>query len=499
MSEEFEYYLEDDSRRGPTTAGGHVGVAGGAPCGDVVRVSLRLADGRVGEARFDAEGCSAAIAAGAATADAVEGRAVLEAARLAPADVAGALGGLSPQGRHGAELATDALHRALTNAIACDTQLVPRERRPASDPAAPGRAAEEAAGLVLVALSGGVDSAVAAWLERQRGADVIAVTVKLWADRGTDGTRSCCSPEAVLGARTLAHSIGIPHLTMDLEHAFRTTVVDHFLAGHAEGRTPNPCVRCNGHVRLDAMADLADRLGAGGLATGHYARVADDGDGPVLVAPADRAKDQTYMLSAVSPRTLARLRFPLAALTKGDVRRVAADAGLPVASKPESQDLCFLAGQGKLSFLARHAGLADREGEIVDRSGRVLGRHGGHHRFTVGQRRGLGLAAPEPMYVLETDAASNRVVVGARDELETRRVVVRDAVLRRDGDRVDRVRLRYHSRPLACTVHTGGSPLRAGRHDEVVVRLEEPVAGAAPGQTASLLAGEAVVGHGTIA
>ncbi len=224
---------------------------------------------------------------------------------------------------------------------------------------------------MLVAVSGGVDSAVAAWLECEGGAEVVAVTVKLWADRQTDGARSCCSPEAVVGARSLAHSIGIPHLTMDLEQSFRATVVDDFLAGHAAGRTPNPCVRCNGLVRLDAMADLAGRLGATRLATGHYARVADDGRGPLLVAPADRAKDQTYMLSAVSPRTLAHLRFPLAELTKPEVRRIAADAGLPVASKRESQDLCFLAGQGKRAFLARHARLPEREGEVVDRTGRA--------------------------------------------------------------------------------------------------------------------------------
>lgn len=474
----FEHFLADCSRRGDAPAGSHSGAAGGAPCGDLVRISLRLADGRIEAARFDAEGCSATIAAGAALAEELEGLAALEAARLGPDDVAGLLGGLSPQGRHAAELAADALHRALTAAIADEGELVSASGHPAR---------------VLVAMSGGVDSAVAALLERGRGAEVVAVTLKLWADRHTDGARSCCSPEAVVGARALAHSMGIPHLTMDLEHAFRETVVDDFLAGHAAGRTPNPCVRCNGMVRLDAMVELARRLGADRLATGHYARIADEGDGPLLVAPADTAKDQTYMLSAVSSGTLARMRFPLAELTKPQVRRIAADAGLPVASKRESQDLCFLAGQGKRSFLARHSRLAERDGEIVDRSGRVLGRHRGHHAFTVGQRRGLGISAPAPLYVLETDAPSNRVVVGPREALATMRVVVRDAVLRRDGGRVDRVKLRYRSRALACSVEAGD------RDGELTLRLAEPVSGVAPGQTASLMDGEAVVGHGTIA
>jgi tRNA-uridine 2-sulfurtransferase len=483
-TEAFDYYLRDASRRAGAPEGSQSGAAGGAPCGDLVRVSIALDGGRIAAASFDAEGCSTANAAGAAVAELAEGLAVLDAARLGPDDLAEALGGLSAQGCHAAELAADALHRALTAAVGSGEALI-------SD--APARRR------VGVAMSGGVDSAVAAWLEREHGAEVVGVTVKLWADRRTDGARSCCSPQAVLGARALAHSMGIPHLTMDLEQQFRASVVDDFLAGHAAGRTPNPCVRCNGLVRLDAMADLAERLGASQLATGHYARIASDRDALRLVAPRDRSKDQTYMLSAVSPRTLARLRFPLAELTKGEVRRIAADAELAVASKPESQDLCFLAGEGKRSFLARHTRLPEREGDVVDRAGRALGRHRGHHNFTVGQRRGLGIAADAPLYVLETDANENRVVVGSREELDTDRVLVRDAVLNSDGATVDRVRLRYRSRPLACTLEAGGTPPRRGRHRELVVRLAEPGAAVAPGQTASLMEGDAIVGYGTIA
>ncbi|OLE38671.1 MAG: tRNA 2-thiouridine(34) synthase MnmA [Actinobacteria bacterium 13_1_20CM_3_68_9] len=347
---------------------------------------------------------------------------------------------------------------------------------------------------VLVALSGGVDSAVAALLERRRGADVVAVTLKLWADRHTDGGRSCCSPEAVLGARALAHGLDLPHLTLDLEEAFRATVVEGFLRGHEAGRTPNPCVVCNGEVRIDAMLALARRAGAAALATGHYARVVDDGAGPLLATAADAAKDQTYMLSALRAETLAGLRFPLADLTKPQVRELAAAAGLPVAARRESQDLCFLAGEGKRSFLARHARLRERAGEIVDRSGHLVGRHRGHHNFTVGQRRGLGVAAAEPLYVLATDSAANRVVVGPREALANQRVHLRDAVLARDGGRVDRVKLRYHSRPIGCAVEGA-----AGRHLELWLDLAEPAYGVAPGQTACLMDGDYVVGHATIA
>jgi tRNA-specific 2-thiouridylase len=201
------------------------------------------------------------------------------------------------------------------------------------------------------------------------------------------------------------------------------------------------------------------------------------------------------MLSGLAPRSLARLRFPLAGLHKSRVREIAAGAGLAVAAKAESQDLCFLAGEGKRSFLARNGGLAERPGEIVDRAGRRLGRHRGHHHFTVGQRRGLGGGGPEPRYVLATDAATNTVVAGSREELAARRVAVREATLHRPGGRVDRVLLRYHSRPLGCTV----APVAAGQHPRLELELAEPAYGVAPGQTACLLSGDVVVGRATIA
>jgi tRNA-uridine 2-sulfurtransferase len=297
----------------------------------------------------------------------------------------------------------------------------------------------------------------------------------------------------VRGARALAHRMGIPHLTLDLREEFRAGVVQPFIDDHAAGLTPNPCVRCNGHVRLDAMLELAERVGAGaGLATGHYARVR----GGLLHTAADPAKDQSYMLAATAPTTLARLRFPLGDLTKPEVRALAAEAELPVASKADSQDLCFLAGTDRASFLARHGGQRGRPGEIVRRDGRVLGRHRGHQHYTVGQRRGLGVAATEPLYVLATDAASNRVTVGTRADLRAERVVVRAATLYRDGAAVDRVKLRYRSRALPARV--AGAPA-AGTHHRLELELDEPVDGAAPGQTACLMAGDAIVGHATIA
>ncbi len=482
----FEHYLSDRSRRGAPVAGAFTGAAGGAACGDLSRISLSIADAHVDAVTFDAEGCGATRAATAAVAEMVDGAPVLAAAAIDVDAIDAAIGGLTPAKRHAAALAADALHRALAAAASSSRRLAlpPRE---ASGSPTPGR--------VAVAMSGGVDSAVAALLERERGAEVVGVTVKLWADPETDGAKACCSPEAVLGARGLAHSLGIPHFTLDLEEEFRRRVVGRFIDGYTAGRTPNPCVLCNGEVRIAAMADLAERLGAGRLVTGHYARIVEDAEGPLLASGADEAKDQSYMLAALPPALLGRLAFPLTELTKPEVREIAARHQLTVAKKPESQDLCFLAGQGKRRFLRRHGGLSDNEGAVLDRAGRAVGRHRGHHNFTVGQRRGIGVSAPEPLYVVSTDAAANTVTVGTREEIETRRVHVRDATLHRDGARVDAVRLRYHSRALPASIGAAGP----GRHDALEVVLGEEFIGASPGQTAVLLEGETIVGHGTIA
>jgi tRNA-uridine 2-sulfurtransferase len=469
--ERFAEHLSAPAGRGVRPDGAHDGAAGGAACGDLVRISLRVEGERVAAAGFDASGCGAMTAAGSATVTLVEGEHVLDAARVGAHAISAELGGLSPGKFHAADLTADALHRALGAAA--------RER--AAVAAEPSR--------TLVAMSGGVDSAVAALLA---GPDAVAVTLELWADPANDAEASCCSAHAVRLARSVAHGMGLPHFTIDLREEFRAGVVDPFLDGHAAGATPNPCVGCNGHVRLDAMVAFADRLGAAALATGHYARVTADG---LLRAAADPAKDQTYMLAAVDPATVARLRFPLGELTKPQVRALAATADLPVASKPDSQDLCFLAGTGKAAFLARHGELADRPGDLVDAAGAVVGRHRGHHHFTVGQRRGLGVAAGEPLYVLRRDAAANRVTVGPRAALATRAVAVRGARLHRAGADVDAVKLRYRSRPIACRVAGDPGP---GVHRRLDLELADPVDGAAPGQTACLLRGDVVVGWGTI-
>jgi len=465
--ERFSEHLEYPLGCGHTPEGAHAGAAGGAACGDLITVRLAVSGGRVADTGFDASGCGATFAAGSAAVALTRGRPLLDAARIGTHEIAAELGGLSPGKIHAAELAADALHRGLGAAARADAEVSLASNR------------------VLVAMSGGVDSAVAALLTARAGGDAAAVTLELWRDPANDGEKSCCSASAVREARALAHRMGLPHFTLDLRDEFRAGVVEPWLADHAAGLTPNPCVRCNGSVRLDAMLAFAERLGARFLATGHYARVTSDG---LLRAAADPAKDQAYMLAALAPATIARMRFPLGELTKPQVRAIAAEAGLPVAAKADSQDLCFLAGTGRAAFLARHGGLRDRPGDLLDRRGTRVGRHRGHHHFTVGQRRGIGLGGGgEPLYVLGTDADANTVVVGAREELKTSTVALRDIQLHRTAEDVDAVKLRYRSKALPCTL------------DGDVARLGEPVDGAAPGQAAVLLAGDVVVGCATIA
>jgi len=466
--ERFEDHLRHPRGQGDVPQGAHCGVAGGAACGDLVRIAIRVERERVVEATFAASGCGAASAAASAAVELVDGAPVLEAAKIGTADVSKQLGGLSAGKIHAAELAADALARALGGAVAANAQLAPQ----------PGR--------VLIAMSGGVDSAVAAHLCAEGSSEPpVAVTLELWRDEQNDAEGSCCSASAVQRARSLAHGLGLAHLTLDLREAFRAGVVEPWIAGHAAGKTPNPCVRCNGAVRLDAMLDLATRLGAAELATGHYARVGEDG---LLRAAADPAKDQSYMLAALAPESVARMLFPLGEMTKPEVRQIAADAGLSVAQTPDSQDLCFLAGTASDAFLARHGGIADRPGSIVDLDGFEVGSHNGAHGFTVGQRRGLEIGGvAEPLYVAATDAEANTVTVATRDQLHRSEVELTDVKLYRPADTVDQARLRSHAPALACRLNGD------------VLELKKSAWAPAPGQTAVLLSGDRVVGCGTIA
>lgn len=332
-----------------------------------------------------------------------------------------------------------------------------------------------------------MDSAVAALRLIDEGRTLETATVRLWA--GGD-RRSCCSPGALLRARQTATWLGLPHHFVDREAEFEAAVVEPFVAAYLGGETPNPCVSCNPR-RLAALVGLADELGLARVATGHYARLVWRDSEPYVARAADRAKDQSYMLWAVTPQVLARLEFPLGESTKRETRAAAEVAGLPVAGEPESQEVCF-AVDGYRRFLDER-GLEPRSGAIVDRAGVVLGTHQGQWRYTIGQRRGLGVSSTEPLFVLARRAAENEVVVGRRAELDVLEVTVRDLVDRGLGDGAGLlVQLRYRSPavPVAALERLGA--------ERVLVRLAEPFAGAAPGQSAVFYRDAVVVGGGVL-
>jgi tRNA-specific 2-thiouridylase len=334
-------------------------------------------------------------------------------------------------------------------------------------------------------MSGGVDSAVA--LVRA-GPHAIGVTLRLWLDpEGPDAERACCSPEAVLAARATCHSLGLPHVTLDLREEFRRAVVMPFVKGYARGETPNPCIRCNGSFRFAELLEFAERAGASRLATGHYARTVPHRGRTLLARGADPSKDQSYMLARLDPRLLERIWFPLGGQTKEETRAEAASAGLAAAGRSESQEACFLAGGNYRGFLERH-GLRAADGPVVDAEGRELGRHSGFWRFTPGQRRGLGVSSGQPLYAVRSDPRTNTVVVGPREALATTEIEARGR-LYVPVERAE-AKLRFRSPAVPAEVGATDAGFR--------LRLDAPAYAAAPGQAAVLYEGDVVVGAGTI-
>ena len=352
---------------------------------------------------------------------------------------------------------------------------------------------------VVVAMSGGVDSSLAAALLVEQGYRCIGVMMRLWSEvhPGEGSTNKCCSLESVHDARAVADSLGIPFYLINVEQPFKTAVVDYFIAGFRAGQTPNPCLACNRHIRFDYLLNYARRLGADYLATGHYARLRrlDDGTTHLLKA-VDEAKDQSYVLSVMGQAELQDVLFPVGDYPKAEVRRMAAARGLPIASKHDSMDLCFIADDDYRRFLRDWAAESMRPGPIVDRRGKLYGEHQGLPGYTIGQRKGLGLqGGGEPLYVLELDTARNALVVGTLAELGRDRLVATGVNWTLDapppsGTRAS-CKIRYRARAEACTL----DPQPDGR---VAVLFDQPQRDITPGQGAVFYDGDLCLGGGVI-
>ncbi len=351
---------------------------------------------------------------------------------------------------------------------------------------------------VVVAMSGGVDSSVAAALLVKQGYQVTGMMLRLWSeDCGDGGSNRCCTPGQMADARRIANQLDIPFYVIDTQEVFRRTIVQFFIDRYAAGDTPNPCLECNRSIRFEWLLNHALALGADYLATGHYARVEHGADGVSrLLRARDAHKDQSYVLSVLTQEKLQHALFPIGDYTKAEVRALAATFGLPVASKHDSQDLCFLADGDYRRFLREHAPQAIRPGPILTRNGEQLGEHTGLPHYTIGQRKGLGISHPEPLYVLATDPARNALIVGTAEELgvsalEAGRVNwIAGEPPAREPFRAE-VKIRYSARPAPATV----TPLPDDRLRAV---FDAPLRDITPGQGAVVYEGDVVLGGGII-
>ena len=350
---------------------------------------------------------------------------------------------------------------------------------------------------VLIAMSGGVDSSVAAFLMKEQGCQCIGATMKLFhnEDIGVKRTKTCCSLEDVEDARSVAFRLGIPYYVFNFSDDFKGQVIDRFISSYERGATPNPCIDCNRYLKFERLYERARILGCDAIVTGHYARIEQENGRWLLKKSLDESKDQSYVLYSLTQEQLAHTRLPLGAMHKSETRRIAEEQSFYNADKPDSQDICFVPDGDYAGFIARFTGHDCPAGDFVDEDGHVLGRHKGIVHYTVGQRKGLGIAADAPLYVKQIDAASNRVVLSGNESLFSRELTANDfnwiAYDVPPRELRASARVRYHQREQAATVTVLGD----GR---VHLVFDEPQRAITPGQAVVLYDGDTVLGGGTI-
>ncbi len=346
----------------------------------------------------------------------------------------------------------------------------------------------------IAAMSGGVDSSVTAYLLQQQGYSVTGVTLRLIGDN--IGALKCGASQEADDAKAVCRRLGIDHFTIDFQDEFRENVIDRFCNAYLNGLTPNPCVECNKYIKFDKMLDCVKNMNCDIFATGHYAIIEKDGSGRYLLKKAaDLSKDQSYFLYSLSQEQLSKVRFPLGCLTKTEVREIAAEQGFTNAAKKDSQDICFIPNGDFAGFIKQYKGLGPSSGKFIDKDGNILGCHDGAYMFTIGQRKGLGIALGKPAYVLSTDIAANTVTLGENDELFKRRLEANEINLIA-ADRIDSpirvsAKIRYSHRTASATaVQTDD--------DKLIVEFDEPQRAITPGQSVVLYDGDLVIGGGKV-
>ena len=348
---------------------------------------------------------------------------------------------------------------------------------------------------VAVAMSGGVDSSVAAALLVEQGYDVIGIMLRLWSEPGTESFNRCCTPDAMALAKQIAAQLEIPFYPIDAKNVFYDQVVEHFIEDYTNGITPNPCLRCNRHIRWEFLLNHALAFGATHMATGHYARTISEPDRIVLMKAVDQSKDQSYVLHVLDQQQLSHAVFPLGDYTKEEVRQLARDFKLPVADKNDSQDLCFLGDGDYRSFLERNSTGANAKGEIVNLQGERLGEHDGLAMYTIGQRRGLGLPSAVPLYVLDKDTQSNKLTVGTKNDLTRQKLWAENvnwvSISPPEEPFHAQVKIRYKSSQEPATIIPDGV-------GSVAVHFEDPIRDITPGQAAVFYDSDKCLGGGII-
>ena len=349
---------------------------------------------------------------------------------------------------------------------------------------------------VVVAMSGGVDSSVAAALLKGQGYEVIGLMLRLWSEPGAEGSNRCCTPDAMAQARRVAAILDVPFYAVDAQETFHTHVVSYFIDGYAQGRTPNPCLVCNRHVRWTFLLERAFALGAQFMATGHYARLRKTDQGRFeLLKAVDAAKDQSYILHVLDQERLSHALFPLGDYSKPQVRELARQFGLPVAERPESQDLCFLGDGDYRQFLHRNAPDVVQPGAILNTEGQIIGEHQGLAFYTIGQRKGLGIGSSEPLYVIDKDIQQNALIIGHKDDLGRSQLVANQMQWISGSAPAEPIRAQVKIRYKAQDAWAWVTPIEEQR---VRIVFDQPLRDITPGQAAVLYDGEVCLGGGII-